>query len=592
MATYYVKLAADGGNDSLAGTSPSSAWATIGKALGATGISSGDTVYIAPGTYNESVTIGITNPTAETFIIGDPTASQFPGIAAGPVYHSAWNAAGTTQITSGVLITGTTKNYLHFQNIWWSSDAANMVVLNTSRYAKFTRCQFVSSNQAYTAIRITSATSNPVDATITRCCFVGMSTAIFIQGTNTTDATSVTDCLFLMSSLIIDSNNTNFAMFNCTFFSSVNGVVQRANTTGTASFVRNSLFLCYSNFAIQSTTGAGPLTENFNRFLGSGRQNVTAGANSVSTGAQGVDYTYLLNQGMNYQQMWTSLQGGPNIAFGTATGAPAADLYGVTWTGASPDAGSGAYRVINSTPSQIAYNGGNERNASTITIAPGSTSQSIELYLGATGLTASTSGLTARYNRTRTASVSIPLVARTIAQPWIAGGFAEVDAVTMPGIYRLDLPNEAVAIGADDVTVNVRGAAGTNGAVITINLKAIESSLIAMGPYKVIADGLGSDQPLDIMQGVQAPVSVQVVDVNENGIDITGATVQAKAYNSAGTLVGTYTCTPTYAADGRCTFLLTTDVTNVAGVYSVTITRAVGGNVVVFGPLKVMVRAN
>jgi hypothetical protein len=155
MATYYVKLAADGGNDSLAGTTPSTAWATIGKALGATGIASGDTLYIAPGTYNESVTINITNPTAETFIIGDPTASQFPGMAAGPVYHSAWNAAGTTQITSGVLITATTKNYLHFQNIWWASDAANMVVLNTSRYAKFTRCQIVSSNRTYNAISFT-----------------------------------------------------------------------------------------------------------------------------------------------------------------------------------------------------------------------------------------------------------------------------------------------------------------------------------------------------------------------------------------------------------------------------------------------------
>jgi hypothetical protein len=288
------------------------------------------------------------------------------------------------------------------------------------------------------------------------------------------------------------------------------------------------------------------------------------------------------------QYDWFSAEGLYSYGGGYAVGAPSVDFYGNAWTSGTPNIGS-----YNNTTTTIAgaYNP-TERNSSLITITPGATSQSIELYLGVTGLTATTTGLNATYNRTRTTSVAIPLVARTIAQPWIAGGFAEVDAVTMPGVYRLDLPNEAVAIGADDVTVNVRGAAGTNGAVITINLKAVESSLISMGPYKVIADGLGSDQPLDIMQGVQAPVSVQVVDVNENGIDITGATVQAKVYNSAGTLVGTYTCTPTYAADGRCTFLLTTDVTNVAGVYSITITRAVGGNVVVFGPLKVMVRAN
>ena len=143
-------------------------------------------------------------------------------------------------------------------------------------------------------------------------------------------------------------------------------------------------------------------------------------------------------------------------------------MFGVTWTGATPDAGAVTYRNLSSITNYVPT----ERNASTITIAPGSTSQSIELYLGVTGLTASTSGLSARYNRTRTASVSIPLVARTIAQAWTAGGFAEVDATNMPGVYRLDLPDAALAAGADDVTVVVRGASGTNGAVMTVKLSS------------------------------------------------------------------------------------------------------------------------
>jgi hypothetical protein len=658
MATYYVKLAADGGNDSLAGTSPSTAWATIGKALGATGISSGDTVYIAPGTYNESITIGIANPTAETFIIGDPTASQFPGLAAGPVYHSAWNAAGTTQITAGVLITGTTKNYLHFQNIWWASDANNMVVLNTSRYAKFTRCQFVTSNRTYRPLTISSAAATPVDATISRCSFIGGGIGIFLTGTNTLDGTSITNSFFACQGTNIDSSNMNFACFNCTFFESVNGVVQRGNTTGTASFVRNSLFLSYSSFAIQAT-GAGVLTENFNRLLGSGRQNVTAGANSVSTGAQGVDYTYLLNQGMNYQQMWTSLQGGPNIAFGTATGAPAADLYGVTWTGASPDAGSGAYRVINSTPSQIAYNGGNERNASAITIAPASTSQSIELYLGATGLAFNTSGLAAYYVRNQSAPVAITLVTQTPTGAWTSGGFAEISSSLVPGVYRLDVPDAAFAAGASDVTIVVRGASGTNGAVLTVTLSSggltaaqtaaavldavgssyvtagsigysIQNSNVAsisgstaaadelegallhngtdyisadlltpvsaatsvhIGPYQLLADGLGADQPLDVNVGTATSIDVQVTDANGTGIDITGATVTAKVYSSAGTLVATYSGTATYADNGRLSFGLTTTVTNTSGTYTVTVTRTTGAtDTQIFGPLRLYVR--
>ena len=270
-----------------------------------------------------------------------------------------------------------------------------------------------------------------------------------------------------------------------------------------------------------------------------------------------------------------------------------------------------------------------ERNASTITIAPGSTSQSIELYLGATGLTASTTGLSARYNRTRTASVSIPLVVRTIAQAWTSGGFAEVDATNMPGVYRLDLPDAALAAGADDVTVVVRGAAGTNGAVMTIKLSSggltsaqtasavwdaarasyatagtfgeyvnaelvtpvTSAALVRMGPYEVKADGLGASDPLDIQKGAQHGVDIQCVDGNGNGIDITSATVTAKVYNSGGSLVDTYSCTATYAADGRATFTIDTTVTNTPGTYTATITRTTGASdTQVFGPLRIYVR--
>jgi len=322
-----------------------------------------------------------------------------------------------------------------------------------------------------------------------------------------------------------------------------------------------------------------------------------------------------------------------------------------------------------------------ERNASAITIAPGSTSQSIELYLGATGLTASTSGLSARYNRTRTASVSIPLVARTIAQAWTSGGFAEVDATNMPGIYRLDLPDAALAAGADDVTVVVRGASGTNGAVMTVKLSSggltsaqtasavwdaatasytsngsfglnvlradqqnkagnvtlassggtnrvdadvhaivndtdaatelkgallhngtdyISADLLTpvsaatsvhIGPYQLLADGLGADQPLDVGVGTATSIDVQVTDANGTGIDITGATVTAKVYNAGGTLVATYAGTATYADNGRLSFGLTTTVTNTSGTYTVTVTRTTGASdTQVFGPLKLYVR--
>jgi hypothetical protein len=229
----------------------------------------------------------------------------------------------------------------------------------------------------------------------------------------------------------------------------------------------------------------------------------------------------------------------------------------------------------------------------------------------------------------------------------------------MPGVYRLDLPDAALASGADDVTIVVRGASGTNGAVMTVKLSsggltsaqtaaavldavgtsyatagsigyAIQNSnvasisgstaaadelegallhngtdyisaelvtpvtsaaLVRMGPYEVKADGLGASDPLDIQKGAQHGVDIQCVDGNGNGIDITSATVTAKVYNSGATLVDTYFCTATYAADGRATFTIDTTVTNTPGTYTATITRTTGASdTQVFGPLRIYVR--
>jgi hypothetical protein len=238
----------------------------------------------------------------------------------------------------------------------------------------------------------------------------------------------------------------------------------------------------------------------------------------------------------------------------------------------------------------------------------------------------------------------------------------------MPGVYRLDVPDAALAAGADDVTIVVRGASGTNGAVMTVKLSSggltsaqtasavwgaspagyndattfggvvnqtdsvvngidtqvqdvpsqvwdqtrathttagtfgqyvnaelvtpvTSAALVRMGPFEVKADGLGASDPLDIQKGAQHGIDIQCVDNNNAGIDITSATVTAKVYNSGATLVDTYSCTATYAADGRATFTIDTTVTNTPGTYTATITRTTGASdTQVFGPLRIYVR--
>jgi hypothetical protein len=395
------------------------------------------------------------------------------------------------------------------------------------------------------------------------------------------------------------------------------------------------------------------VTQTYNVYFGA----LTNIATSVTSSAVGV---IPINVGEVNMQAYGSLPiMAPYItsrlrAFGTASGAPATDIYNNAWSGITPDAGGLTY-VQQGNSAYLP----SERNASAITIAPASTSQSIELYLGVTGLTFATSGLAAYYVRNQSAPVAITLVTQTATGAWTSGGFAEIDSSAVPGVYRLDVPNAAFAAGASDVTIVVRGASGTNGAVLTVTLSsggltaaqtaaavldAVGSSyvtagsigysiqnsnvasisgstaaadelegallhngtdyisaelvtpvtsaaLVRMGPFEVRADGLGASDPLDIQTGAQHGIDIQCVDNNGAGIDITSATVTAKVYNSGATLVDTYSCTATYAADGRATFTIDTTVTNVPGTYTATITRSTTANdTQVFGPLRIYVR--
>ncbi|MEO8561732.1 MAG: hypothetical protein ABI601_06635 [bacterium] len=72
-----------------------------------------------------------------------------------------------------------------------------------------------------------------------------------------------------------------------------------------------------------------------------------------------------------------------------------------------------------------------------------------------TGLVFNMAGLVASFCRQGGTRTAISLVTQTIGGAWTSGGFAEVDATTMPGLYRLDVPDAALVAGADFVTIAV-----------------------------------------------------------------------------------------------------------------------------------------
>ena len=537
MATYYVRQDGNDANTGL-GSATNLAWKTLQKALGATGIGSGDTVYIAPGIYIEAVVIGGTY-SAPTYVIGNPTASQFSGVAAGLVNHTGINAAGTATIITDNLIRGISKSYLKFSNIYWSQNLINgyqslgIPVTISGRYNEFTNCVFESTNVNYSNLQLTALSGQALDAVINKCIFYRGGYGVeILAGTNQVDTTSITSCLFVLTgSQVISIFATQVKIYNCTFLTSAQySVVLYSGSATNKTSVFNSIIPGQLYVDVSNS-----MVENYNRFVSSRSGVIPVGSNStnnIGSGALGIDIGQTLLFGIPNSQIHTSALVSPNQSYGITANAPATDLYGIAWTGTSPDAGSGTYRNISTITSYLPT----ERNTSN-TIAPASTSQSIELYLGATGLTATTTGLNARYNRTRSTSVSIPLVARTITQAWVAGGFAEVDPVYMPGLYRLDLPDAAVAAGADDVTVVVRGESGTNGAVVTIKLLAILANANTALRSAVINDlNEDVDMPNIIYQtvGDRKPLYFRLFNADGSNPDLTvaGGTVVGIVHNA------------------------------------------------------------
>lgn len=367
MATYYVRKT---GNNSSAGTSAGTAWLTLAKALGASGIASGDTVYVGAGTYRESVTVAMTSATGTTNIIADTDGAQTGD--AGDVIWTAYTTNDKTSPTTYPLILSG-RDYLIFQKFTMVGGSSGCVdaTSNTSTNCQFKDCVFISGAGGGDDNLITWANASGVAAAwiVERCVFVGQKDKfIFINAASPSGSSGsdydvdfvIRNCLFAgggdTSYGIIEvqgsggfGNPSGVKVYNCSAFMGTGAFVKVTSSWSTSTPVR--VTNCLISGGSLNAASSGQLTENYNLIIHSTpRSNVSSGANSQS----GAAYAMLINAGQEHLQGFlprpfgTPLISSPLLGFGNdGTNTSSEDLLArprpsggaVTWATANKGIG-------------------------------------------------------------------------------------------------------------------------------------------------------------------------------------------------------------------------------------------------------------
>lgn len=497
MATYYVRPDGNNGNTG-AGPSANQAWQTLARIVQAgTAFTSGDTVYIAPGTYRQSITTTATY-TSPTYFTGDPAAAQFPGVTPGVVRITNFLSNDNSAATLQNLWTGTTFNYINISNIYFDHSSLGYGIYynsGTGNNSSIRNCIFSGNNSSQGGIGTNIYLTSVKNTLIENCIIMRSYNGIYITTTTDTDTNvKIRNCFITGTTtygtiISIGTGGGVNVTNNIFYFANAQAVyIDGSGNATSKTYVTNNIFYqCVGSVAGGSSVN---IIEDYNRRINSGgNTTVLVGLNTVTNGSPQFDFGHSSLFGLAVQKPFSSIAGSVNVGAGLSTYASTADLYGQTWSaGASlPDIGCAAAVQASGT----SYYYPTERNITNLTIAPNSTSRSETIYLGVTGLTHLTSGLSASYVRTGSARVGFSLASQTVTGAWVSGGFVEIDAVNMPGMYRIDIPNAAFSSGTTSVTVAIKNSNTAFGTYLSYSLQPVHIDLTQTVPYSNAVQTIG-----------------------------------------------------------------------------------------------------
>lgn len=143
---------------------------------------------------------------------------------------------------------------------------------------------------------------------------------------------------------------------------------------------------------------------------------------------------------------------------------------------------------------------------------------------GLAGLAYNTGSLVGYYVRPKGGATAITLATQTVTGDHSDGGFVEIDATNMPGVYRLDLPDAVCATGVPSVVVMLKGAANMSPVVLEIQLTDFDLNTAAI-TAAAVADAVWDEATADhttatTFGAVKTDTAAILADTGTDGVKI------------------------------------------------------------------------
>lgn len=279
MTTYYVGT---GGNNSNDGTTWANRKLTLNGAEDIP-VTAGDTVYVGPGTYRETLTVDVSGSSGSPITyIGDYSGDHTDGTG-GMVRITGSDNDQTTARNN--VITASGKHYRTFRGFTMDMGNASHHMVNIGGGSSnwiVEQCALVQTGGENIIYIEGAGSGNTV-----RRCLLGLSngTGIRFSHSSTTSDTGhvVENCIFLAARTagIGIVRVGGITVRNCTLIGCADGIAVWTALAGGQVTTVNNCIITASNAALKATTTA-EFVENYNALFSnaSARSNVSTGANS------------------------------------------------------------------------------------------------------------------------------------------------------------------------------------------------------------------------------------------------------------------------------------------------------------------------